>query len=191
MPSDDTRRALLQDAESDVGHIRRTVKSAWSGFIDFALRDNVLEVATGLVIAGAFTAVVNSLVSDILLPPLSLLPFMSRNLEEKFLVLRKGAHYKDSGGYNTRNQAMEDGAVILTYGAFLDHVVSFIGIGVTLYFLANLYGYVSHDSIIRHTVKCTYCRKEISAKAKRCPMCTSWLDGREEKDRSALAPRSD
>jgi large conductance mechanosensitive channel len=154
---------------------------------------------------------------------------MSRNLEEKFLVLRKGAHYKDAGGYNTRNQAMEDGAVILTYGyvshsrvsliditterprrAFLDHVVSFIGIGVTLYFLANLYGYVSHESIIRHTVKCTYCRKEISAKvryrlttddcqsrlnpyfqAKRCPMCTSWLDGREEKDTSALAPRSD
>jgi large conductance mechanosensitive channel len=49
MPSDDTRRALLQDAESDVGHVRRTVKSVWSGFIDFALRDNVLEVATGLV----------------------------------------------------------------------------------------------------------------------------------------------
>jgi hypothetical protein len=50
--------------------------------------------------------------------------------------------------------------------AFLDHVVSFIGIGVTLYFLANLYGYVSHESIIRHTVKCTYCRKEISAKVR-------------------------
>lgn len=131
-PSDDTRRTLLQDAESDVS---RTVKSVWSGFLDFALRDNVLEVAAGLMwvesylewqhsviayialrIAGAFTAVVNSLVSDILLPPISLLPFMSRNLEEKFLVLRKGAHYKDSGGYNTRNQAVEDGAVILTYG---------------------------------------------------------------------------
>ena len=67
-------------------------------------------------IAAAFTAVVKSLVSDILLPPVSLLPFMSRNLEEKFLVMRKGPHYSKIVGYNTRQQAIDDGAVILTYG---------------------------------------------------------------------------
>ncbi|KAF8960467.1 ion channel [Flammula alnicola] len=182
--SDDARAALLH-TESN---IKRTVKSAWSGFTDFALRDNVLEVAVGLIIATAFTRVVNSLVSDVILPPISLLPFMSRNLEEKFVILRRGPHYVKPGGYNTRNQAVEDGAVILTYGAFLDQFVNFVGIGVTLYILANVYGYFSHESIIKHTVKCPYCRKEIGSKAKRCPMCTTWLDGREEKDTSALAP---
>jgi large conductance mechanosensitive channel len=116
--------------------LNRKIRSAWTGFLNFALRDNVLEVAVGLMyvlwslsslffrklftlicrIAAAFTSVVKSLVSDILLPPVSLLPFMSRNLEEKFLVMRKGSHYSKIAGYNTRQQAMDDGAVILTYG---------------------------------------------------------------------------
>ncbi|KAF8157211.1 ion channel [Crassisporium funariophilum] len=184
--SDDTREAFLH-TESN---IKRRVQTAWTGFIQFALRDNVLEVAVGLIIATAFTGVVNSLVSDIILPPISLLPFMSRNLEEKFLILRKGPHYTRPQGYNTRTQAIEDGAVILTYGAFLDQFTNFVGIGVVLYLIANLYGYFSKDSIIRHTIKCAFCRKEISSKAKRCPMCTTWLDGREERETSALSQPS-
>jgi hypothetical protein len=63
-------------------------------------------------LAQAFTKLVNSLVSDIILPPMSLLPFINRNLEEKFVVLRKGPSYP----YNTRVQAMEDGAVIMPIG---------------------------------------------------------------------------
>jgi len=46
---------------------------------------------------------------------IALLPFMSRNMEEKFWVLRDGPHYSHPG-YNTRKQAIEDGAVIMTYG---------------------------------------------------------------------------
>ena len=58
---------------------------------------------------------VNSLVSDVLLPPLSLLPFMShRNLPEKFWVLRSGPN--GHKGYNTLKQASEDGAVTMAYG---------------------------------------------------------------------------
>jgi len=109
---------------------------------------------------------------------------MSRNLEEKFLVLRKGPLYSKSGGYNTRHQAIDDGAVILTYGwvlykllltnltltrnirAFFESLVNFIGIGVVLYFIGTVYGYLSKDSIIKHTVKCRFCRKEISSKVR-------------------------
>ncbi|PPQ67953.1 hypothetical protein CVT26_005833 [Gymnopilus dilepis] len=183
---DTTREALLH-TES---RVKNKIRSVWTGFVDFALRDNVLEVAVGLIIAAAFTSAVKSLVSDVLLPPISLLPFMSRNLEEKFLILKKGPHYRgpDHVGYNTRRQATEDGAVIMAYGAFLDELVNFIGLGLVLYLVANIYGYISKDSIITHTVKCTYCRKEISAKARRCPMCTSWLDGREDKETTALDP---
>ncbi|KAF8885169.1 hypothetical protein BD779DRAFT_1442686 [Infundibulicybe gibba] len=162
--------------------MERQVRGIWTGFVEFALRDNVLEVAVGLMYRRhGFTKVVNSLISDILLPPLSLLPFMSRNLEEKFIILRGGPHYSPPRGYNTRAQALADGAVTLAYGAFIDQILNLVGLGVASYLIANLYGYLSHDSIIRHTCKCKYCKKEISAKAKRCPMCTSWLDGREEK----------
>ncbi|TFK33137.1 ion channel [Crucibulum laeve] len=178
----ETHQSLLRTEYT----ISRKVKGAWAGFVDFALRDNVLEVAVGLIIATAFTKVVNSLVSDVLLPPISLLPFMSKNLEEKFWILRKGPHYHYPDGYNTRQQAMEDGAVTLTYGAFINNFVNFLSLGIILYIIANLYGWLSKDSIITHTVKCTYCRKQISAKAKRCPMCTSWLDGRDERETSDL-----
>lgn len=67
-------------------------------------------------IASTFTAVVNSLVSDVILPPISLLPFVSRNLEEKFWILRKGPQFSSTHGYNTRKLAIDDGAVIMTYG---------------------------------------------------------------------------
>lgn len=52
--------------------------------------------------------------SDIMLPPVALLPFMSRRLGDKFLVMRPGPHFAD--GYNTKKQAIEDGAIIMTYG---------------------------------------------------------------------------
>ncbi len=65
-------------------------------------------------IAAAFTSVVSSFVSDILLPPISLIPFIDRNLDEKFAVLRRGAH--QAGGYNTSKQALDDGAVVMAYG---------------------------------------------------------------------------
>ncbi|KAJ2915467.1 hypothetical protein MD484_g4953, partial [Candolleomyces efflorescens] len=182
----DGARSQLLDAERVVS---RKVKSIWDGFVQFALRDSVIEVALGLIIATTFTKVVNSLVSDIILPPLSLLPFMAKNLEEKFVVLQKGPHYYSGPhpGYNTREQALTDGAVIWTYGAFLDTVITFLGVGFSLYLIAVTYGRVTKDSVIKVTIKCRFCRKEISAKAHRCPMCTSWLDGRDD-ETSALPP---
>ena len=66
--------------------------------------------------AAAFTTLVTSFVSEILLPPLSLLPFINRNMEEKFAILRKGKNYTEENDYNTMQQALDDGAVIMAYG---------------------------------------------------------------------------
>lgn len=169
------RQSLLRAGES----ASKQAKQIWGGFTDFILQDNVLEVAVGLILASAFTAIVSSLTSDIILPFISLLPFLNRNLDEKFAVLHGGPHYR-MGGYNTVQQAQDDGAVVMAYGAFLDKVIRFFIIGLALYTIAQTYGYVSKDSIIKHTVKCRYCRKRISEKARRCVNCTSWQDGREE-----------
>lgn len=69
-------------------------------------------------LAAAFTTVVTSFVSEILLPILSLLPFIERNFDEWFAVLRPGKHYGvgRGRGYNTLRQATDDGAVVMAYG---------------------------------------------------------------------------
>jgi len=148
-----------------------------------------------------FTAVVTSLVSDILLPPLSVILPLNKNLEEKFAVLRPGPE-RGPDGYNTLKQAQDDGAVVMAYGVFLNRLINFMGVGFSLYGLASLYQCFSKDPIIKHQVKCKYCRKWISEKvccvkagcggsgrgslltgmqSSRCVNCTSWQDGREDR----------
>lgn len=79
---------------------------------------------------------------------------------------------------------------------FLNKIINFMGVGFALYALASVAELVSEDPIIKHTVKCKYCRKRINAKALRCINCTSknssrimlillmcflgWVDGRDD-----------
>jgi len=79
--------------------------------IAFLGRDNVLEVALGLIIGAAFSNVVTSLVADIILPPITLISPNSRNLESHFVVLRHGD--TPDVEYNTREQAAADGTTHL------------------------------------------------------------------------------
>ncbi|QSZ34142.1 hypothetical protein DSL72_005730 [Monilinia vaccinii-corymbosi] len=192
---------------------RKHLTTFWDGFVDFAFNDNVLHVAIGLIIAQSFTTLITSLVSCVLLPPLSLLPFLNKNLDEKFAVLRPGPHYDGTlhnhtvvgggvgeglegngtvissmgieflygAGYNTLKQALEDGAIVLAWGSFLNNLINFMGVGLSLYGIAGLYQYFSRDNaIIKHTVRCKYCCKKIFEKARRCVYCSSWQDGRED-----------
>ena len=133
-------------------------------------------------LAASFTACANSLVSDIILPIISLLPFLARNLDEKFAILREGPNYNGTiaQGYNTVEQAIADGAVVFAYGNFLDKVVRFLAIAVSLWIIAMTYSRTTGDNIVKKQVKCRYCRKYISEKAKRCVNCTSWQDGRDQ-----------
>ncbi|KAJ5049358.1 hypothetical protein NUH16_007876 [Penicillium rubens] len=109
---DESTEALLRTGQK----AQEQVRHAWDGFINFAARDNVLEVALGLIIANAFTKVVTSFVTDMVLPIVSLLPFLNRNMDQKFAVLSKGPNFDQQNGYNTLLQAREDGALVLAYG---------------------------------------------------------------------------
>ncbi|KAI0135301.1 gated mechanosensitive channel [Daldinia grandis] len=157
---EEERRTLLREGEEQARRV-------FSDFIDFAFSGNILEIAFGLILATAFTAVTTSLVSDILLPPISIILPLRRNMGEKFAVLRPGPNYDNEGGYNTMEQAQGDGAVILAYGIFLNKLVNFLGVGLVLYGLASLYQCLSHDPIIKQTVKCRYCKKRVSSKLAR------------------------
>ncbi|KAJ5690037.1 Large-conductance mechanosensitive channel [Penicillium macrosclerotiorum] len=156
------------------------VKHGLEAFVNFAARDNVLEVALGLIIGNAFTKVVTSFVSDIVLPIVSLLPFLNRNMDQKFAVLSRGPNYVEGTGYNTVKQAREDGALVLAWGIFIETILNFLGVSCTLFAVAHIYMFVSHNKIIKPTVRCRYCKKFISIEAKRCLNCSSWQDGRED-----------
>jgi large conductance mechanosensitive channel len=109
---------LPDDSDEDhdlLDESRRRARRVLHGFIDFAFQGNVLEIAFGLILASMFTALVTSFVTDILLPPLSVLLPLNKNLEEKFAVLRPGLSKPDDG-YNTLKQAQEDGATVMAYG---------------------------------------------------------------------------
>ncbi|KAL8790807.1 MAG: hypothetical protein Q9213_000431 [Squamulea squamosa] len=170
----------LSDAQQTLlpSNIKERTQNAWDDFTDFALRDNVLEVAVGLILATAFTTVVSSFVDDIILPPVSLISPSNNNLDGKFAVLRKGHGYHGRG-YETLKDARDDGAVVMAYGEFISKVIRLFVIALALFIIARVYGWASNDSVIKKQVKCKYCRKRISEKAKRCVNCTSWQDGRE------------
>ncbi|KAF2114085.1 large-conductance mechanosensitive channel, partial [Lophiotrema nucula] len=155
---DEDHQQQLRDAEQG---IRRRASHWWDSFTNFALRDNVLEVAVGLILAAAFTACANSLVTDIILPIISLLPFLARNLPEKFAILKHGPNYDGtiSNGYNTIDQALGDGAIVFAYGNFIDKIVRFFVIAVALWIIATVYGRLSDDQIVKKQVKCKFCKK--------------------------------
>ncbi|KAJ5101915.1 hypothetical protein NUU61_004137 [Penicillium alfredii] len=182
---DDSTVALLRVGQS----AQEQVRNAWEGFVNFAARDNVLEVALGLIIANAFTKLVTSFVSDVVLPIISLLPFLNRNMDQKFAVLSKGPHFVKGTGYNTLEQARNDGALVLAYGLFIQNVIGFFGISLTLYAVGHLYTWISSNKIIKPTVQCEYCKQFISVEATRCLHCSTWQDGREDPPKSNPAPR--
>ena len=194
MPRLQEGREALLGAGDD---FRQRAKKEFDTFADFAVRDSVLEVAVGLMdvarppfscthlltssrIAAAFKNVVDAFVTGIVLPPISLLPFIDRNLDEKFAVIRGGGPDRLNNDYSTAQQAVDDGAIVLTYGVFINNILNFVGIAISLFLIARIYGRLTHDNVIKRQVRCPFCRKWISEKAKRCVNCTSWLDGREQ-----------
>ncbi|KAM6482537.1 gated mechanosensitive channel [Trichoderma sp. SZMC 28011] len=173
---------------------RTRVTRFFHGFVDFAFQGNILQIAFGLILAAAFTDLVKSFVSAILMPPISVILPINKNIEEKFAVLRPGPKYNASspaGGYNTLHQAQADGAVVMAYGSFIYQMVSFTLMGFSLYGLAHIYTLVSHDPIIKYSRKCPYCLKRINEKSRRCINCSSWLDGREDIDTTPRTTQRD
>jgi large conductance mechanosensitive channel len=90
----------------------------WREFRDFAVRGNVVDLAVGLVLGAAFTAIVNSLVNDLLMPPIGLL-LGGIDFSEFFITIKGQA-------YPTVAAAKVAGAVTLNYGLFINAVIKFV-----------------------------------------------------------------
>jgi large conductance mechanosensitive channel len=101
----------------------------WREFRDFAMRGNVIDLAVGIIIGAAFTTIVNSLVNDLIMPPLGLLiggiDFSS------FFVTLKG------GSYPTLEAAKAAGAVTMNYGLFINAVIRFVIVAFAIFILVK------------------------------------------------------
>ncbi|MBP7078134.1 MAG: Large-conductance mechanosensitive channel [Synergistetes bacterium ADurb.Bin155] len=144
-------------------------------FKEFAMRGNVVDMAVGIIIGGAFGTIVMSLVTDILMPPIGLI-LGGVDFTDLFLTLKEGA---SPGPYATLASAQEAGAVTVAYGLFLNSVVSFLIIALSVFFVikgVNAMKRREEEPSLEPTTKdCPYCLSSVPLKATRCPFCTSEL----------------
>jgi len=103
-------------------------------FKEFAMKGNVLDMAIGIIIGGAFTPIVKSLVDDLLMPVIGL--FLGNvNFSDMFVVLKQGAEV--SGPYATLAMAQEAGAVTINYGVFGNTILTFLIVAFAVFMLVR------------------------------------------------------
>jgi len=131
-------------------------------FKKFIARGNVMDMAVGVIIGGAFTAIVNSLVNDVMMPVLSLITG-GLDFSKLCIVLGEG-----------------EGAATLNYGAFIAAIINFLLIALVIFMLIktiNKFTKKKEEALAPVTTKdCPYCKEKVALEATRCPHCTSELE---------------
>lgn len=143
-------------------------------FKAFIMRGNVLDLAVGIIIGGAFGTIVKSLVDDVLMPPLGL-ALGNVDFSNLFLLLKAGP--KGPPPYATLADAHAAGAVTLNYGMFSNNVVTFIIVAFAIFLVVRTANRLRPPApaAAATTKDCSYCRMPIPVGAVRCPHCTSDL----------------
>ena len=146
-----------------------------SDFKTFALRGNVMDLAVGVMVGGAFGKIVSSLVSDILTP---LIGALTGGLDFSGLFISLNGK-----SYATLDAAKADNAGTLNYGAFLTSVIDFLLIAICIFILVRLLAQVMPKKEAPKddpAPVCPFCFGEVNPKATRCPHCTSELPVQDE-----------
>ena len=161
------------------------MKGLFTEFKDFISRGSAIDLAIGIIIGGAFSAVVNSIVDNLLMPPLGLL-LGNVDFQDLFILLRQGEQALPSNP--TLEMAKEAGAVTFNYGQFLTDLLSFIILGFGVFLIVKAINKLravtdaEEDQEPQEPTEkdCPYCKKSIPVNATRCPFCTSQLTEAEE-----------
>ncbi len=155
------------------------MKKFFKEFKDFVMRGNVVDLAVAVIIGGAFQAIVNSLINDLVMPFIGLLTG-GINFADQFVVL-KVPEGVDLTGVTTAADATALGATVWAYGAFITAVINFIVMAFVIFLLVKLInkaqtiGKKEEEEKEEEptTKKCPFCCSEIAIEATRCPHCTS------------------
>ena len=142
-------------------------------FKEFAMRGNVLDLAVGIIIGGAFGTIVKSLVDDVIMPPVGL---ALGNVDFSDLVLMLKAGPKAAPPYATLAEAQAAGAVTINYGLFVNAIITFLIVAFAIFLVIRAANRLRPAEAAPVTTKdCPYCRMPIPVGATRCPECTSDL----------------
>ncbi len=144
-------------------------------FEKVARRGNVIDMAVGVIVGGAFGTIVKSLVDDIIMPPIGLV-LGGIDFSSFFAVLRQGT---PPAPYSALAEAKRAGAVTMNYGVFVNGVISFLIVTCAVFMLVRSANAIRHmdrsDEAVPATKACTFCTSVIPIKPTRCPLRTSQL----------------
>lgn len=141
-------------------------------FRDFIARGNVLDLAVAVVIGAAFGKIITGLVDGIIMPPIGLL-MGGVNFADRFIDL-SGQHPA------TLAEAKAKALPVMTYGAFLNDVVSFLIIAFVIFLIVKAINKRKREEVVAPATRdCPFCLTAIPLAATRCSACTSELVGAE------------
>ena len=144
-------------------------KNMFKEFRDFAMRGNMLDLAIGIVIGAAFSSVVNSLVKDIMTPPIG---WVLGGIDFSSIYINLSG-----GSYPSLAAATAAGAATINVGLFLNALINFIIVAFVLFLIIKQINVLMPKKVEPPSTKdCPYCQSKIALKATRCPQCTSQLE---------------
>lgn len=149
------------------------VSKFFKEFKSFIEKGNAIDMAVGIIVGSAMTGVVNSLVKDVIMPPIGFL-LGGIDFSQFFIVLKPG----NDGGYiyNTIAAAQSAGASTLNIGLFINTLISFVITMFAIFMLVRVVNKVKgkeEQKEVKKTKSCPYCYSKINIKAVRCPSCCS------------------
>jgi large conductance mechanosensitive channel len=151
------------------------MRKIWKEFKEFAIKGNAIDLAVGVIIGAAFTGIINSLVKDIVMPPLSLLTG-GLDFSNKFMILR--AAKDGSMNFNTPADAAKAGAITLNYGNFITLAINFLIVAGAVFLMVRAINRLKQPKHAEPVIKdCPACAMTIPIKATRCPHCTTEFAG--------------
>jgi large conductance mechanosensitive channel len=142
-------------------------------FKEFAMKGNMMDMAVGIIIGVAFGAIIKSLVADVIMPPIGML-LGNVDFSNIFLVLKEGA---TAGPYASLDAAKEAGAVIMSWGVFINTIINFLIVAFVLFLVIRNMNKLKKKeeapAAEPTTRDCPLCLMEIPIKATRCGHCTA------------------
>ncbi len=146
------------------------MKGVTKEFKKFALKGSVIDLAVGIIIGAAFNSIVQSLVNDIIMPPIG---FFTGDVDFSELYINLSGI-----PYESLSEAKSAGVATINYGLFINSVISFLIVALAVFFLVRAINKLREKqeatpAATKTTRPCPFCFNEISRKATRCPNCTS------------------
>ena len=137
-------------------------------FKEFIMRGNVMDMAVGVIVGGAFSSIINSLVNDVLMPVISLATGMV-DFTNLFIAL-------DGQSYPTLDAAKASTSVF-AYGSFIQTVIQFLIIAFSIFMVVKGINMLRRPKpeAAPTTKECPYCKSEVHIDAVKCPHCASEL----------------